>query len=201
MHRGKYARTEKKGRTHKRHALLLISLILLLTAVIGGTIAYLKDSSGIVKNTFIPAKVNIHINENKTQDTKYNISVTNATVASEDAIPVYIRANLVVYWTDVIEDVERIIPKPEGAGVSVPAPVGGWFLVGDTYYYPDVVKPGESTYAMVLQENPIKVTIPPNTSIKCYIDVQAEAIQAEPETVVGQVWTDVKVVKGRLTAK
>ena len=152
MHREKYARTEKKGRTHKRHALLLISLILLLTAVIGGTIAYLQDSSAKVENTFTPAKVTIHIDETKQENIKYDIRVTNATIASKDAIPVYVRAKLVIYWTDVIDGKERVIPKPAGDdySVTVPDPVNGWFLVGDTYYYPAVVKPGEATNAMVL---------------------------------------------------
>ena len=203
MHRGKYERAVKKGRKYKRYTLLLISLFMLIVASIGGTIAYLQDSSAKVENTFTPAKVTIRIDETKQENIKYDIRVTNATIASKDAIPVYVRAKLVIYWTDVIDGKEQVIPKPAGDDYSVvvPAPVGTWFRVEDTYYYPSVEEPGSSTYAMVLQANPITVSIPDNLTVKCYIDVRAEAIQADPESVVGQVWTDVTVVDGQLSAK
>lgn len=202
MYRGKYSRTVKMGRTHKRHTLLFISLVLLLMVAIGGTVAYLQDSSGKVENTFTPAKVTVHIDETKEENIKYDIRVTNATATSTDAIPVYVRAKLVIYWTDVIDGTERVIPKPAGDDYSVvvPAPVGTWFRVGDTYYYPSVVEPGSSTCEMVLRNNPITVNIPENSSVKCYIDVHAEAIQAEPETAVREAWPDVTVVDGKLTA-
>ena len=202
MYRGKHAVTVKKGRSHKRHTLLLISLVMLLMIAIGGTVAYLLDYSGQLENTFTPAEVTIKIEEKKQGNIKYGIQVLNATVSSEDAVPVYVRANLVIYWTDVINGEERVIPKPDGEeySVSVPEPVGTWFRVGDTYYYPSVVKPGGSTYAMVLQDNPITVSIPANSTVKCYIDVRAEAIQAYPEYVVGQVWP-VTVVNGQLSAR
>ena len=35
----------------------------------------------------------------------------------------------------------------------------------------------------------------------CYVDIRAEAIQAEPESVVTQAWKDVQVENGRLKAK
>ena len=45
----------------------------------------------------------------------------------------------------------------------------------------------------------ITVTIPEGSTAKCYIDVRAEAIQAEPKTAVETAWTDVEVVDGRLS--
>lgn len=192
MNHGKYERPVK-NKINKRYTLLLISLTILFTVVIGGTLAYLLDSSDKVENTFTPAKVTVNIHEVKQQNIKYNIYVTNATLASKDAVPVYVRAKLVVYWTDMINNKEQVIPKPDNAEIVIPAPVNGWFLVDDTYYYPLVVKPGDSTLAMVLQANPITVTVPAGTSIKCYVDVRAEAIQAEPSDAVEAAWQDVSV--------
>ena len=191
MREAKYLKLiAKKNRT----AILFISLVLLLAVAVGGTVAYLRATSGSLTNTFIPAEVTITPNEDVTEDTKSNISFTN-----EGNIPVYVRATLVIYWTDTINGLEQTIAPPASSNVSIGAvnENEGWFKVGDIYYYSEPVAAGESTAVML---EPIVVTLPDGSSAQCHIDVRAEAIQAIPASVVENAWADVNVSNGMLVA-
>lgn len=58
-------------RNHGRKvAALLLALVLALTVVVGGTIAWLTDDSGPVVNTFTPSKVQVDIREEEGEEDK-----------------------------------------------------------------------------------------------------------------------------------
>lgn len=190
MRKGKYQNTAVKKHRRNKPNTLIISLVVLLVAAIGGTVAYLMDTTPGVTNTFTPAEVKISIQEKKTDTTKENIIFTNSNEAN--AVPVYIRATLVIYWKDAEGNV---IPQPELAAVTGGDPGTNWFKVGDIYYYKPVVPVGGSTMAMT---DAITVTIPDGSTAKCYIDVRAEAIQADPAEAVAEAWKVVKVDNGIL---
>ena len=190
MRKGKYQKAVVKKHRKNKPNILIISLVLLLVAVIGGTVAYLMDTTSGVTNTFTPAEVKITIEEDTTKTTKENIIFTNSDEA--DAVPVYIRATLVIYWKDAEGNV---IPQPELAKVEGGNPGTDWFKVGDIYYYKPKVPVGRSTMAMT---DTITVTIPAGSTAKCYIDVRAEAIQADPAEAVADAWKVVKVDNGNL---
>ncbi len=180
----------------KKPGILFISLVLLAAVVVGGTVALLIDSTDAVTNTFSPVDVKIEINENKTDTTKSKITITN--VETDAAVPVYVRATLVIYWKDTINDVEQIIPMPAGADVTTPAARSGWFMVEDIYYYESPLDPGDTTNVMT---DVITVTVPKGSTAKCFIDVRAEAIQAQPAAAVKDAWRDVYVdADGKLVA-
>lgn len=194
MYQGRYHRPVKKRRARKKSNILIVSLVLMIGIVVGGTAAYLQDMTNTVENTFTPAKVEITMTETKTDTTKSEIEFQNT-----GDVPVYIRATLVVYWTDVIDGEEQVIAKPDGASVSEPvAQSDDWFKVGDIYYYRYKVEPGTETSVMT---DEIKVTIPDGSSAECHIDVRAEAIQAIPTDAVENAWADIDVdTGGKLTA-
>lgn len=196
MYKGKYRMSASTKKRKKKPAILIISLVLLFAAVIGGTVAYLMDSTDPVENTFTPGDIKITIVEKTTENTKSDITLTNP--ETNNAVPVYIRATLAVYWTDIINGEEQVIAPPADCSVTGGDPLNEWFKVGDIYYYPDVVNPGVTTPELATD---LVVSIPSGSTVKCYIDVRAEAIQAEPESVVSQVWTDITVVDGRLRAE
>ncbi len=182
MQKGKYLRTKaKKGKT----VILILSLMLLLAVAVGGTVAYLQTTSNRVTNTFTPAEVKITPNEVKMDTTKENITFKN-----EGSVPVYIRATLVIYWTDLIGGSVQTVAPPPDSSVSVGSVRDGWFQVGDIYYYAQPVAPGSETTVML---ETITVTVSDGSTAQCHIDVRAEAIQAEPLTVVESAWTKVKV--------
>ena len=45
------------------------------------------------------------------------------------------------------------------------------------------------------------VKLPDGATAQYHVDIRAEAIQAEPESVVAQAWKDIQVENGRLKAK
>ncbi len=198
MSRGKYQKS-RKGKM--KPVVLILSLVLLLVAV-GGTAAYLWTASKKVTNTFTPAEVEISVDEKKTDTTKENITFTN-----EGSVPVYIRATLVTYWTDTFDatddgvhnPTDNIIPQPSGAEVTGGETLNnGWFKIGNIYYYAIPVEPKTGTAVLL---SPITVKLPDGATAQYHVDIRAEAIQAEPESVVTQAWKDVQVENGRLKAK
>lgn len=202
MYRGKY---QKAKRNKRKPIILIVSLMLLLVAMVGGTVAFLRAASGQVTNTFTPGEAKITINEKVTSTSKSDITFTNPDKDGDNnslnTVPVYIRATLVIYWTDTFDlsddgvdnPTEQIIPMPAGAKIEGGTVLGtGWFKVDDSdiYYYSEPVAPGSSTTVML---DTITVTVPDGSTAQCHIDVRAEAIQAEPENVVMTAWKDVKV--------
>lgn len=196
MYRGKYqwAKPSKSAKV-----ILIASLVLLLAVAVGGTMALLMSMSNRVTNTFTPGKVEITPTESVSDTQKSDISFKNTGTAHA-----YIRATLVIHWTDTFDltddgvdnPTEQIIAEPAGASVAVGALLNnGWFRVGDIYYYAEPVAPNDSTKVMLA---PITVTLPDGSTAQCHIDVRAEAIQAEPAEAVEAAWKDVNVVSGKL---
>ena len=192
MYRGKYLAPKRKRR--KKLNMFFVALVLLFLGAVGGTMAFLLDTTSRVENTFTPAEVKITINENKTDNQKKNIQIKNT--KTDNAVPVYVRATLVIYWKDTIDGVLQTIAPPTGGNVQIGEVQPDWFSIGDIYYYSKALQPDETTSKML---GDITVTIPEGSTAKCYIDVRAEAIQAEPKTAVETAWKDVEVVDGRLS--
>ena len=183
----------KRSVNKRKSGMLILSLVLLLAVVAGGTIAYLWANSDKITNTFTPGDVHFEPSETKTETTKSDIQFKN-----DGTVPVYIRATLVMYWKDTINGSEQMIAPPADAEVDVGNLLNnGWFMVGDIYYYSKPLAPGATTPVMLA---PITVTLPDGSTAQCYIDVQAEAIQAEPAGAVEAAWADVDVEDGNLTA-
>lgn len=164
MRRGKYEKT--KSRKNKKPTILIVSLIILLVAIVGGTAAYLWTASEKVTNTFTPAKVTIEPTESVTDTTKSDIKFQNT-----GNVPVYIRATLAIYWKD--KD-GNIVPQPVGGQVEGGAVESNWTQVGDIYYYNSQVDPGKWTGVMLS-----KITVTCPDGYTCHIDVHSEAIQAD----------------------
>lgn len=197
MYKGKYQKSAVTGYRRKRPGILIISLVLLITVIVGGTAAFLLDSTGEVTNTFTPADVKVTVDENKNGNTKSDIRFTNP--QGTDAVPVYIRATLVIYWED--KD-GNVVPEPDGGDVQIGAvnETDGWFEINGIYYYSNTVVPGAQTPNMLKAEISVpnsdakaEVVVTTVPGYTCYIDVRAEAIQAEPEAVVTVAWKGVEI--------
>lgn len=167
------------ARSHRKYSkryLLIASLVLLLGVTIGGTVAYLMDSTNQVENTFIPAYVTPVIQETVTDSAKQDVTIRN-----DSNISAYIRARVLVSWT---KD-GKVIQKPENCTASITGPDSGWIQNGDYYYYTTPVPAGGVTSELI----PLATfSDPDNTGAKLRIDILAEAIQAEPATTVQSSW-------------
>ena len=181
MYRDKHEAWRSEKTAHKgRLNATIISVVLILTMAVGGTIAFLSTKTDPVVNTFNPSQVTCSVEENFDGTTKTNVNVENT-----GDIPAFIRVKLVTYRTN--DQGQHI-----GGTASLPAfTLGtGWVKCGDYYYYTCPVAPGATpAYSLAevikLTENYTDVDGGHQS-----IDVIAEAIQAGPEAAVKAAWGD-----------
>ena len=108
----------------KRSLVLVVSVLVLLLAVAGGTLAWLTAQTDGVVNTFTPAQVSCVVTENFNGTTKSNVNVTNTS-----DIPAYIRVKLVTY---------RVNEAGQHIGGTATIPTftpGEEWVPHDGYYY------------------------------------------------------------------
>lgn len=181
MYRDKHEawRSEKTARKGRLNA-TIISVVLILTLAVGGTIAFLSTKTDPVVNTFNPSQVTCSVVEDFDGKTKTNVNVENI-----GDIPAFIRVKLVAYRTN---DAGQHI-----GGVSeVPAFNLGkdWAKCGDYYYYTCPVAPGATPADSLAEVIKLTENYTDEDGGHQSIDVIAEAIQAGPEAAVKAAWGD-----------
>ena len=169
MYKAKYVKTgASKRRSNKKAVTLLISLLLLTSLVIGGTLAALIDDTDPVVNEFTPSKVGSSVDEEFNGTVKKNVNVTNT-----GDIAAYVRVRLVTYRVN--DQGQRI-----GGEAAIPAftPGTGWVKNGDYYYYTSPVAPGAKPDANLIDQITL-LSYNDADGGKQVIEVMAEAIQAD----------------------
>lgn len=165
----------------KRSLVLVVSVLVLLLAVAGGTLAWLTAQDSVT-NTFTPAHVTCDVAEdNFTGDTKSNVAIKNTS-----DIPVYIRAYIVVTWKDRQGNVCGQVPV-EGTNYEMSInPNKGWTQSGDYWYCKTAIAPGEFT--PVLIKSCASKNNAPDDNYNLSVEIIAEAIQSVPDTAVQDAW-------------
>ena len=181
MYQGRFenATPERKPRHGtKRLSTLLLSVILVVTIAVGGTVAYLVTQDEPITNTFTPSHVNCEVTEDFNGTVKSNVNVTN--IGDTEA---YIRVKLVTYRVN--EDRQHI-----GGTAIIPEfdPGTHWVKYGAYYYYTLPVKPDERPAAVLISSITLKDSYPDADGGKQVIEVMAEAIQSAPAEAIGQSW-------------
>ena len=180
MYRGKYEPehfknskssqgVQKRIRRRNKAAALLLSVMLIVTIAIGGTIAWLSANTDPVQNTFLASRVSCAVTENFDGTYKKDVNVTNT-----GDIDAYIRVKLVSYRVN--EAGQHI-----GGTAEIPAftPGDGWVKNGDHYYYTMPVKPNGQPEAKLIENIPLTGSYSDADGGKQVIEVMAEAIQAK----------------------
>ena len=165
----------------KRSLVLVVSVLVLLLAVAGGTLAWLTAQDSVT-NTFSPAHVTCDVAEdNFTGDTKSNVAIKNTS-----DIPVYIRAYIVVTWKDRQGNVCGQVPV-EGTNYEMSINLNkGWTQSGDYWYCKTAIAPGEFT--PVLINSCASKNNAPDDNYNLSVEIIAEAIQSVPDTAVQDAW-------------
>ena len=179
MYHGKYAerpasgnRASKRRRRWIRNTALCLALFLLLGLAIGGTIAYLSSASTSVVNDFVPANVEIDIQE-KFNENNNNIK-EEVIIENKSNIPVYIRVALVGNWVDANG---KICINPTSNPLSVLTLGDSWKLGTDGfYYYTKSVAVGDKTSDLLGSGIELKKD---NDGCSYQLEVIASAIQAQ----------------------
>lgn len=195
MYQGKHYQknehVEKRSRAKKPLA-ALVALVLIIGAVVGGTLAYLAARTDAIVNTFNPAKVDIRIDENFDGSTKKDVKITNT-----GDTDVYIRATYVVTWKDAAGNVYPEQPQPGDDYTIGLNPDGGWYHFNGYYYYTYPVASGASTGVLIDLCTPVTGRAPEGYTLS--VNVLASAIQSVPAEAVGQAW-GVSIAPGSVTA-
>ena len=132
MYKGNHSAPQRQRKGGKT-AVLILSLILACTLAVGGTVAWLVDSTPAITNTMIPGEVPISIQETVENNIKSSVKIKN-----DGNIDAYIRVAVVA---NCVDESGNII-----AG-TVPeiAVTADWQQIDGYYYYKGTVAPKAMT--------------------------------------------------------
>ena len=176
-------------------ALIVAALaVVILTAAVGGTMAWLSTNTSDLVNTFVPAKVTCEVNEPGWQDgasTKSNVSIKNT--GTTDA---YIRAMIVANWctaADTNGKTKVVASYAVNATHFQGLPGSGWVKHTDGfYYYTQPVAPGNMTARLFESCTPVDSEKPEGAD-HLEVNIICQAVQSTPAAAVKDAWDGVKV--------
>ena len=163
---------QKQFSTKKRSTALLASLLLLLTCLVGTTVAYLFDVSSPIINIFTPSAVSCQVNEESFEnDVKADVYITNTS-----NIPAYIRAAIVITWQDHDGNVYAVSPV-SGQDYEIEINGTDWTYEGGYYYYKSDVPANGDTTPLINYCTPITGQAPIGYGLN--VEILGSAIQAD----------------------
>ncbi len=165
----------KHGR--KRSVTLTVSVILIIFAVVMGTVAILLDVTDPLENKFTPSNVECSVVDDGAAKK----------VENTGDIAAYMRVALSSTWQDSAGNVYGETPA-----ASVTA--DGWILKDGYYYWPDPIDPGKSTGKISAAASGTS----PDGDYSFTYEVGAQAIQSVPADAVTESW-GVTVTNGKIT--
>ncbi len=174
--------------------ILISSLVLLLTLTVGGTVAFLLDTTEPVKNIFTASKVTTEVDEYiKEPGVKKNVKIKNT--GDTEA---YIRAAVIVTWQDDKGNVYGEMPVL-GTDYTMEYDLkSGWIKSIDGFYYWNQPvsgvtkdKEGKDVYSLtgVLIEECCPITGKNPEGYFLNVEIIGSGIQSVPTTVVTKQWS------------
>lgn len=184
MYQGAHDRRNgKKSMLKNKPAVLFLTLVLLIGAVIGTTVAFLITNTEPVENQFTYANVSCEVQEHFDKTTKKDVKVKNT--GNTDA---YIRATYIVNWLD--KDGNIVASVPEGYRYElIENPDQKWTDGTDGtdgyFYYLTPVAPNNVTMGSLLT---CTVTYPKDPEYTLSVEILATAIQSTPASAIKEAW-------------
>ena len=169
--------------------LLLFSTILLtLSLLAGGTLAYFTDTAQPLVNTFHPSRVTTDVEETLDGTIKSQVMLQNT-----GSVAAYLRAALSITWK--AED-GTVYSRPPVLGEDYTMDLTsdpGWILAADGFYYwTSPVPPAETdpehcaTGVLIPSCSPIPGKAPEGYALA--VEVVGSGIQSMPKSVVADHW-------------
>ncbi len=191
MYHGKYT---KRKISMKRKLFLLASLVMLMTASVFGTMAFLNVNTQGIQNVFTTSGVPNQVTETLEGNTKKDVRIQNA--GDTDA---YVRAKIIVTWgtskSDDTGDVWGVLPAA-GKDYTISFPENtGWEIGSDGYYYYTAgpIAPTEATGILFTDCKVIDAAVIPE-GYQLSVEIMGQTVQAKGITdtqgvpVVGTIW-------------
>ena len=174
MYNPKHSTPRRPGRplSSRKALFALVSVLVLVFAAVGVTVAYLQTQTDPLKNEFTPAKVSCEVEETFDGNVKSNVSNWVQTGENSSVTSVYAQQPVldVDYTLTLADDVnEKWLKDSNGF-----------------YYYQDAVQPNEVTAILIEECKPIAGKAPAGYTLA--VEIVASAIQASPETVAEEYW-------------
>lgn len=182
------AKNKKKLTRLEKLLLTAMALALILGITVGITAAYVLTHSDTLENTFVPARVQVAVDEtfNPVSGDLSQVTVTN----DQSNIPVYIRVAVVTNW---LRDDGNVCGGSHSETLPTFTPGTDWVLGADGfYYYTKAVSVGSATTPLFHGT----VTLPTDADgCTAQVFFLASAIQAEGTTDGGtpaykDAWAD-----------
>ena len=184
MYQGKHLKKNmrRKRRNRQKATMLLTSLALLLTLLIGGTVAFMIVKDGPITNLFASSMVTCEVEETFADGVKSNVTIKNTGDTTA-----YIRAAIVVTWKDA-ENGNVYGGKPvAGTDYTISLNETDWFLGSDGfYYYKNPVAAENSTTNLIISCSPVANETPAGYGLN--VEILGSAIQSVPDSVVEDHW-------------
>lgn len=157
---------------------LIISLVALCAVAVGGTLAWLFDSSEKLENNFYIPDAEIEIKEEFDGREKTDVGVTNI-----GETEVYVRVMLVETWRNASN---QVVERPEGAVVDYDFGSSGDWVPGPGgyYYYTMPLDVGDTTPNLI---DKATCTVPEGAALMD-LEVVAQGIQSTPKDAVEEAW-------------
>ena len=172
----------------KKSLALLVSLMLILCATVGTTLALLIDKTLSVENIFTPSKVTTEVDEDieTDPDVKQNVRIRNTGDTTA-----WIRANVIVTWQLAEgEDAGAVYGKMPVAGedYTISDLGSGWEKAADGFYYwKSPVAKGTTTGVMFAEIKPVANKAPDGYTL--HVEIVGSGIQSTPTSVVTTEWS------------
>lgn len=176
-----------------RRFILIISILLILTAAVGGTVAFLTTRTSEVTNRFESGEVTCKVVEDFKDGyaTKKNVAIENTGNTTA-----YIRAAIVGNW---VNDEGEVVASADPWTFDNSIIGSGWAKGSDGYYYHKApVDAGKQTSDLF-----DSYTAPSDGPDGAHLEMTiiCQAIQSEPAKVVTRVWPVTVGSNGQISPK
>ena len=161
------------GRKPVKALFLTLSIVLLLYAVVGGTLAYMVMKTASIDNEFDKAYVDCTVNG--------DFSVTN-----NGNVDAYIRAAIIITWQDEDGNIYGRVPAPD-TDYTLKINTADWTKIGDYWYCTKAGNPNTQT-AVLIESCEALASL---DSYTLSVEILAQAIQAEPIDAVMAAWGNI----------
>lgn len=175
-----------RGPRRLRPAAIAALAAALVVVAVAGVIAWTTAQDALT-NTFGLGKVDTAIVEKFDGETKENVYATN-----NGNVPAYIRAQVNIYWIDA-ETGEQLwdVPQQNTDYTVIPAN-DGWKIDQTTgfYYWTKPVRVGDKTGKLIdkISQSDTQLAADKDAGRKLVVDVDIQAIQADPTNAVTEAW-------------
>ena len=155
---------------NKKSLIMLASVLVLILATVGGTLAYVAAKTTPLVNNFTYGDVPIDIPEKFDGSTKSDVKIHNQ--GPSDA---FVRAQIIVTWKNG-NNVAAKAPKL-GTDYTLELNTKDWFQVGDFYYCTKRVPADEFSAVLITKATEVTDNAPKDYRLS--IEILAQSVQAD----------------------